>query len=284
MWIRGDAADYSTPLSLIKACPALLHLEHNSTFVEGSLEFHTYLPSLPSNLHSLSIHGLTDAQPRVDSVLPSFAQLRFLRLGDHSYSHLIHSVLLPLSSLVRIHLGKGVIDPAGFVSLIIGSSRLPSLRTIILDFDAGIVGRRIKRPSRAGFNIEFEMRNCDVNMGDWSLSGANDGHQFDPVGLQLLIEVARENGVVVEGSIFDALENAVAYRIEANNRATIDGLDDKYLDHLEDVRYFASCDGVSLPPLDLDSLDLDRLEIVETELPEQEWFMLSLRNKDRSGE
>jgi len=278
--VQGDAADYSTPLLLIKACPALLHLELNSSFEEGPLEFHKYLPSLPFDLHSLSIHGLTDAHPRVDSVLSSFTQLRFLRLGDQSYSHLIHSALHSFSSLVRIHLGKGVIDPDGFVSLISGSSRLPSLRTIILDFDAGFVGRKIRRPSRAGFNIESEMEKCDVDMGDWNLPGEDDSHQFDPVGLQQLIEVARENGVVVKGSVFSALEHAVAYRIEENNRAIIDVLAEQHFDHLQEVRNFASRDGVSLPPLDLDSLNLDRLEIVEIDLPEQDWYVLSLRNKE----
>ena len=124
------------------------------------------------------------------------------------------------------------------------------------------------------------MENFDVNMGDWSLSGAHDGHRFDPLGLQQLIEVARENGVVVEGSVLDALENAVAYRIEENNRAIIDVLAEQHFDHLQEVRNFASRDGVSLPPLDLDSLNLDRLEIVEIDLPEQDWYVLSLRNKE----
>lgn len=57
--ITGDAADYSTPLTLINACPTLLHLELDSSFEDGPLEFHQYLPLLPFDLQSLSIHGST---------------------------------------------------------------------------------------------------------------------------------------------------------------------------------------------------------------------------------
>jgi len=278
--IDGEAADIQTPVKLIEACPSLLHLDLESTYMEGDHEFARYLHLLPSNLRSLSLHGIRPAAATVDTLLPRFNQLNSLHLGDGCFEYTVHSVLQQLPLLGHLHLGKGVIDPAGFVSLIIGSSRLPSLRTIILDFDTGTVGRIIKRPSRARFNIESEMEKCDVNMSDWFLPGEVDSHRFNPVGLQQLIEVARENEVVIRGRVFVGLENAVAYRIEENNRAIIDALGHQRSEHLQEVRNVAARNGVPLPPLDLDSLDLDRLELVELELPEQDWFVLSLRNKE----
>jgi len=155
--IQGDGADTVSTRTLVNACPSLLHLELNSTYDESPLGFQHTLPTLPCSLHSLLIYSptFTFIHPPVDSALPSFSQLRSLRLGDGIYSVTVHIALQNLPHLTHLHLGEGEIDPDGFVSLISGSSRLPSLRTIILDFDAGIVGRRIKRPSRAGFNIEF---------------------------------------------------------------------------------------------------------------------------------
>jgi len=277
--IRGAAADIEVIKILIDACPSILHLELQSTF-EGGLEFATRLPLLPVTLRSLSLHGDSISEAPIDSILPRLSQLQFLRLGHGCYGRTIYSALLQLPLLAHIHLGPGELDTAGFLSLITGSTRLSLLQTITLDFDTGIQGFKIARPSSADFSIVAELNRCKIELLDWTLPGAEDGDSFDQAGVQQVVEAAKEHGIKVEGSVFAALETLNSWGTELHNRSILYAFHLNDLAHLIRARSIAAEYGVTLPPLDLDSLDLDRLEIVENDVPEREWFMLSLGNKE----
>jgi len=73
------------------------------------------------------------------------------------------------------------------------------------------------------------------------------------------------------------------YFIEANNRAVIHAYDNKNFSYLKEYRQEAAKWDVSLPDFDLDSLG-DDLEFIETKLPDRDWFILSLQNKEAKEE
>jgi len=99
-----------------------------------------------------------------------------------------------------------------------------------------------------------------------------------------LIKAAQANGVRIEGSVFEALEQHEDYLIENINRAVLAvyfNEDASMLEELRRARSRASEADMSLPQLDLDldSTDFTHLELTETELPERDCFIYSLRNE-----
>lgn len=280
--IEGNAADLDLVQFVVNSCPSILHLELNSTY-DDVLEYSSHLSLLPSDLQSLFLRGSSSTYSPVDSSLPRFSQLRSLRLGDKCYSRDVHLALQQLPLLAHIHLGEGRIDCDGFQSLFSGPSRLAHLRTITLDFLDGSIGEKISAPSSSTSDAESERERCSIEMYDWELPDFADYGRYSVLGLRRLVDVAEENGVEVTGTFLQAIEFVYAYRIEENNRTVVQAYLHKSLDHLRWSRLEAEADGVPLPDLDIDSLDKDHLEIVETGLPEQEWFVLSLKNKEEVG-
>jgi len=277
--VQGAAADMGTVQSLLDTCPSVLHLDLDCQYEFGP-DFAQHLPLLPIALLSLHLHCLYTAESTIDAKLPRYTQLTSLRLGDGCYSLFIHATLLQLPLLVHIHLGEGGIEPDGFLSLILGATRLTSLRTSILDFDKGNVGDRMARPSETDLVVNADSDDFDLSVDEWSLPGEECEDGIDRDGVTGVIEAAKENGIKVEGSVFAALETLNSWGTELHNRSILYAFHLNDLAHLIRARSIAAEYGVTLPPLDLDSLDLDRLEIVENDVPEREWFMLSLGNKE----
>jgi len=275
--VEGFAADMYSIESFFQVCPALVDLELYCTYAEGP-DLNAQLPQLPLTLRSLHLFGLHPCRQPVDSILPSYIHLRSLRLGDGCYSQTIHTVLLQLPVLARIHLGKGEIDPSGFLSLLAGPSRLNSLTTIILDFDEGRMGTRIARPSKTDLVVAAEADDLDLNLDDWSLPGEDDDDGFDPEGVKGVIKAAKQSGITIKGSVFGALETLDCWGIELHNRSILYAVRSRDLTYVTRARSIAIKLGISLPSLDLGSLDVTRLEIVESNLPGQEWYVLSLKN------
>jgi len=278
--IQGPGAEDHSVSLLTAKCPALVHLALHSTWNEG---FYLYdsLDRHPSSLQSLflSVEKCSDVVDDRQAVLERFTQLRSLYLGDYCYNNAVHSTLLNLPLLVDVHLGQGLFNPDDFLPLVSGTSRLLFLETITLDADFGSIGKKISAPSTKGFDATRELERCPVEMIDWRLPEQGEDVTFEAAGLKRLIEVAKENGVTVKGGVLSALQMVDDYHLESHNRAILFTYSHT-LDHLRKARLDAVRDGVALPPPDLDSLDLDRLEIVEIDLPEQDWYMLSLRNKE----
>jgi len=279
--VEGPGAEDSSVSFLTAQCPALRHLALHSTWTDELYIF----PSLkfqPLTLESLSLsveHGLVVVHDE-QSILERFTQLRSLHLGDHCYDHDVALTLLKLPLLVDIHLGQGLLEPDTFLPLLSGPTRLLFLKSIILDADFGNIGKKISAPSTKGFDATRELQRCPIEMIDWRLPEQGEDVTFEVMGLKRLIEAGKENGVTVKGGVLTALQMVDDYHIEANNRAILFTYTHHTLDHLHEARGAASQDGVALPPPDLDSLDIDRLEIVEIDVPEQDWYMLSLRNKE----
>jgi len=274
--IRGSPPCQASIQALTCLCPSLIHLElHDS----DSSSFSDCISHLPATLRSLSL--FTSDHYDIDFSLSHFSQLRYLRFGSPFSAADIVSTLSDLRSLVHLHLEKGGYGIGRVKDLL---PRLPSLKVVTLDFDKGTRGGRISRPSAVNFNAESEVRRCSIrSMGEeWVRPGEEDGKRFDAAGMRSLLKLAERTGITVDGTALSALQTLEDFYIEANNRAVVFAASTADVWWLRLYQYAGLKDGTVVPYFETESLDFERVEIVEHELPEKSWYVLSLRNKERS--
>jgi hypothetical protein len=281
--IEGMGAEQQYIRGLVELCPALTSVELDGTWSQFS--YSDALDTLPSTIQSLRLGSEYVTVEPSDQHLLRFAHLRSLDLGEGCYSNDIHSVLSELPSLVKLRLGRGAISPDDFKPLISGRTRLVNLNCIRLDFEVGVVGKRMSL-------VELEESDDAEEMNDWRLShdirsgqlGRGVGEDSYVTELKKLMTVAEANGVRIEGSVHEALALVESYWIEANNRAVIGVYSrNDSLERLDFVQMQAYHNGVSIPDIDFDSLDYSRLELVKIDLPGRNWYILGLRNVARSN-
>ncbi|GAA5835052.1 hypothetical protein JCM5353_002128 [Sporobolomyces roseus] len=277
--IEGVAADLEPVKFVLNVCPSVLHLELYSTY-QTSAEFDSSLPHIPATLHSLYLRSDASSATRFDHLLSRFSQLRSIRLGDRCYSSTIHSALLQLPLLTRIHLGCGPLDPVGFRFLVTGPTRLLSLQTITLDFYTSQEGKRSHRPYEIICGNNGNFKGLGIEMSDWEFPDEWEGACLDVGAYKESERLSKENGVVIDGTIKVALDWCRNYHFESNNRAVIDAYHRQDFTHLRQIYSSAAQAGIALPNVAFHSLDTNRLEIVEIDLPEHDWWMLSLRDKE----
>jgi hypothetical protein len=240
---------------------------------------------LPITLKSFKLAAISRLIEPSCSSLVRFPFLTSLDLGSHCFPYDIHSILVQLPKLVKLRLCDGALDVVAFKSLVSGPARLSSLESIGLDVDVGEEGTRMVPTS----SVTPDDADALPFMEDWTLPRSLDSedlydHSWQEadalnfVEIKELIEVARDNGVEVVGSIHEALSRTEDFYLEASNRAVLAAVRGLGSGALQQVRISARRIGVPLPSFDTESLEFDKLEIVETELPEKEWFELSLRN------
>lgn len=278
--IEGTAADTESIRALVDSCPSLLHLDLHSTY-PGSTVWEVALSHLPTTLQSLHLCGKGYFVRPFDHLLVRFVQLRSIRLGDRCYSSTIHTALVQLPLLTHIHLGSGSLDPVGCHALVTGATRLLSLQTIPLDFYTLQEGERRQRRSKIVHGVNEENGGLDIEMRDWRFPAEWSGAPLNVGAYEELDSIAKENGIVIDGTIKVALNWCRNYHLESNNRAVLDAYHRQYLTHLRQIRSSAAQAGVTLPNIDFDSLDTNRLEIVEIDLPGQGWWALSLRSTEQ---
>ena len=281
--IEGVAADTETVTFLVDALPGLLHLELYTSYT-GYPTFGLSLPYLPTTLRTLRLLSVSRSRAAtIDHFLPRFSQLRSIRLGSNSHSSTIHSVLLQLPLLAHIQLGFGPLDLAGFLSLVTGPTRLLSLRTVTLDFYVYSEGERCQRPSETVRGIDEEVDGFDIEMSDWEFPAEWNGAPLNVGDYEELKRLAKENGILLNGTIKEAIDWCRNYRLELNNRAVLNAYNRQDFTRLRRIRSYAAQTGGVLPNIDFDSLDVNRLEIIEMDLPERDWWVLSLMNRGRLG-
>ncbi|GAA5982527.1 hypothetical protein JCM5350_006102 [Sporobolomyces pararoseus] len=277
--VEGKGAEDEYILNLVNLCPALLHLELVTTYFDD-VSFSYCLSHLPSTLESLTLATTRSSfiHP-VDLPLLRFTNLRLLDLGDGVYSNTIHKTLQQLPLLKMIRLGGGAISPVGFLTLLSGPARLAHLETIALDFQVGQKGNRVHNldqlPEGPGMMGWRKPRASELEAEIWT----RDDHPLRASQLRQMIQVAREEGIRIEGTIHEALENLEDYWIEANNRAVLSAYRDNLVNHdrLRDIRYEVLDSGLDLPPL-----GPGRPELVKTELPARDWFIYSLKHVEEA--
>jgi len=278
--IEGTAADTVLIRSLVDSCPSLLHLDLRSTY-SGSTLFETTLPHLPPTLQSLHLRSKGYFARPFDHILSRFSQLRSIRLGDRCYSSTIHSALLQLPLLTHIHLGSGPLNPVGCHTLVTDATRLPFLQRLTFDSSISPEGQRSQRPHEIVRGIDGAINGLGIEMSDWDLPAEWEGAPLDVGAYEKLERLAKENGIVIDGTIKFALDWCRNYHLELNNRAVLDAYHRQDLAHLHQIRSSAAQAGVTFPNIDFVALDTDRLEIVEIDLPGQGWWALSLRSTEQ---
>ncbi|GAA5982543.1 hypothetical protein JCM5350_006109 [Sporobolomyces pararoseus] len=275
--VEGEGAEEWTVADLVALCPALIHLEIETTWSD-EIDFDKLIEKVSANLESIRLSSrayLAEFSPRL---LLRFPNLRHVDLGDGYYPDSIGVVLQQLPQLEKIRLEGGSISSSDLVSLVSAPSRVVHLKSIILDPWVGKRGRHV---------LESTVESLDyLEMGDWNIPRASKRHEgdewFDWQGLKQFISVAEENGVKIEGTIHEALENLEDYWIEKNNRGILlvyNG-DFDYLEELHYVHLEALEVGITLPTLDIESLDPDRLKLVKIDQPGRDWSIFSLKNRD----
>ncbi|GAA5960959.1 hypothetical protein JCM3765_007555 [Sporobolomyces pararoseus] len=274
--IEGKGAEESTVAILANLCPALLHLKLNCTW-EDEINFDWCISQVPASLECLELSSCSSRPNLSPHLFTRFTNLRSVNLDDGCYPKTIHTTLQQLPHLRKVRLGGGAISPNGFLTLFSGPARLVHLETIVLDFYVGERG------------ICVEDLSEDLEMEDWKMPLASVKVSEDEVDnmlpvdeLKQVIETAEENGITVEGTIYEALENLQDYVIEKSNRAVLSFYNQGKGSwrSLIIAELDADCTGVSIPRHNLGPLDFNRVELVKTELPERDWFVFSLKKKE----
>ncbi|GAA5951420.1 hypothetical protein JCM3765_005933 [Sporobolomyces pararoseus] len=264
-WVHKEVLE-----NLVLCCPALMSFIFDPSVASGILP--TLLPLLPSDLRTLELHSVDI----VDSLLPRFQHLTHLRLFGNTFSDNTHLSLLQLHNLQLLEIG----DPsshdflAQLESLVSGPTRLPELKSLSVEVQAGKGGARMKSPLGEGFDWKRDGW-YRGSLSDWSpplpiTSNLSESRRF--------IQTAAENNIRV-GRMEDNLKLMEKYFIEANNRSVALAYFEDDFDPIKMYRRAAKGFGITLPPLVFESLRRD-IRITETKLPDKNWFALSLRNAD----
>jgi hypothetical protein len=95
-----------------------------------------------------------------------------------------------------------------------------------------------------------------------------------------LVEVGKKKGVLVSASISKYEEYREALLLEHVNRSILAAYHDSNPEDIPRARHSAKGRSWLPPEVDLYNFDSSRVELVQTLVPELNWFVLSLENKD----
>jgi hypothetical protein len=278
LWIDGDTANKASVKAITELCPSLSHV-HLSNVSGRRVDYGNVLPHLPTSLHSLSLRATLPNVSSCDPYLPRFTSLRSIDLGNKLFSSSIDRVLSQLPLLEKIKLGYGTINLDRFSSLIHGPVRLQHLRQVDLNLYPAIFGLRVApsnldRIKAVGFQAPRPREGWSKRLED-----PNDWQKIEK-DLAGLVKVGKKNGIVVNADIAAFDKYRQAYDLEIHNRSVLVAFC-RRSPHLIATAQLLARDRSWLPlQADLDSLDPERLELVETPVPELNWFVFSLKNKD----
>ncbi|GAA5951399.1 hypothetical protein JCM3765_005927 [Sporobolomyces pararoseus] len=260
---------------VVRATPNLSQFSISESNKTSNLA--TLLKTLPSSLKALDI--VTSSEQTIDLVLPRFQALEQLKILGHVYSSSIHESLLQLPALSHVELSYGQTDATQLIHLLTSIHRPLRLRFIILNHGQGWCGRKAGSTRRKGFDWNLEKGLWDTTMESWKLPGWGTPNLFNYQALKQLIKLAEERGIAVSGPGLGALRIVEHYFIELNNRSVLRAYYQKDFEPLVKSRERALEYDYPLPEINFDSLGPE-LEIIETPLPNENWFILSLKNKE----
>jgi len=272
----GEEVWPSEVVNVIKCCPNITSLRLFDSVFPDYRRFLTALSSISHialRLTSLELdsHELPDVYYFAsDHLLPRFANLTHLSLGDSQVSDAFASSLRQLPHLISLRLGPDAhlnLHEEDLLPLVQGPTRLPSLRSLILDCFGNQLGRRVQ--------IEDYRQRLDQELPVTSMS--EDGWaapyfaNFTEDMLSQLSAWCERDGIEVGGGGATVLEDYADYKIEQGNRGVLHCLKDRTLTKLRKPN------GTSLSDhIPIDNLDPENLKLVKTEIPEKNWFRLSL--------
>ncbi|GAA5987303.1 hypothetical protein JCM5350_008140 [Sporobolomyces pararoseus] len=245
------------------------------------------LGSLPINLTGLDIVTTSSSPQTIDPILPKLQSLERLHLSGYIWlnPNSLCGSLLQLRALVLLRLAHGQIDLIQLKAFVTSPHRPPRLRSIILDHDIGIPGSKVASPRGRIVDWNVVKLEYSTEMKDWTLPqwrwAMRTPSLFNYRDLKQLVDLAKEGGVEVSGAGLEALRTVENYFIELNNRSVLYAYYEKDFGPLIKSREEATKCDYLLPEIDIDSFEPE-LEIVETPLPDKDWFILSLKNKEQA--
>ncbi|GAA5973300.1 hypothetical protein JCM3765_007663, partial [Sporobolomyces pararoseus] len=265
--------------ALVQATPNLSQFTLVEDYRDSDIP--VLLQTLPSGLKALEVHGIFESDQIIDSVLPRFQSLERLSIWEQIYSSSIHEALLQLPALSYVELSYGKTDATQLKHLLTSTHRPPRLRFITLNHVRGVIGRRVGSPRKKDFAWNKESSQYQTTMASWKLPRWGTPDLFNRHALKQFMEAAKERGIEASGTGLEALQRVEHYFIELNNRSVLHAYYEKDFKPLVKSRERALEYDYHLPEIDIDSLGTE-LEIVETPLPEMNWFILSLKNKEEA--
>jgi hypothetical protein len=279
--VAGISVDTEPISSLIKMCPSLLHLDLFCTY-DGKVFFDKVLPFFPDSLHSLSLDTEWKKVTPCDPFLSRFTSLRSITLGGGTFSPSLHLVLRQLPLLEKIKLGRGVIKLRGFRTLITGTSRLQHIRQLDLDLLPTSRGRRLKRRDASWKGWEFKAPHEDTG---WKWKQPVDDELWLTISRALsnYIEAGKEHGIVVNSNIQGFERYRQAYALELFNRSMFSAFYQSNFQEIPRARLAAQSYSWLPPDVDFEGVKREQLELIETSIPELDWFVVSVRRKDKGS-
>ncbi|GAA5986960.1 hypothetical protein JCM5350_000923 [Sporobolomyces pararoseus] len=271
--LSGFSMQIEEVCELIKLCPSL------SRFVlDSQLSLIPLAPALnllPSTLRVLDV--LSNTGPIfgwIDPLLPRFQSLRHIMLSAQCYTTKLYLSLFKLPNLVIIDLAHALWNLPLLRALVSSPNELPHLRQVNVEIKGWLQGDKIEN-NREGKET-IQARGPSAIMNGWWLP---PGDEIDLRDLEELIKLGSENSIKVGGGIQEVIQFVRNYFVEAQNRAVIVAYYLGFFEPLEGYQSLAAKYGCSFVGIDLESIG-PNLEIVETELPDQNWFVLSLKNRE----
>ena len=266
----SEEAVWSPPFArIVDHFPNLSSLELVDPVYPDFSAFLSNLPRLASRITSLTLESPVlddDYDISCDHLLPLFSNLTYLSIADGHTSSLFPSYLYTLPYLATLRLGPDAHYPVLATSLIPlfhGSTKLPSLRRLILDCFGGRTGLRMDESSNATPNIGVSMPQdgwIRPISHDWTISE-----------IEKLLSACGQGGIIVEGKGTSTVRIIRDFELEEANRSVLRCLQLKSLDV---IQFRDGSPRFSHIPVD--GLDPENLKLVKTDLPEKNWFRLSL--------
>lgn len=284
--IGGENVYRSFTVDFCSYCPNLSHLRLDPCAHEAA-QYKYILQELSSRLKHLELLNFTDdcysKDEQIDDLLPRFTQLEHLTLGHYIYSDNLPVHLSQLKCLRTLVLWPGQFSIPDFLPLISGPTRLPLLRELVLNLFEYKKGTQLDSDAD-GNVVEGTLLSNEFQNEMWFEAEFPFDKKigFTKEGIEEVIQTAEEQGIEVEGSIFDALRIHQLWLLEMSNYLVYRSWKSKDLRWIEHFRQENPDLAGRFPPREyLQSLAPNRLKLVRTELPEDEWFALSLVNDSR---
>ncbi|GAA6013450.1 hypothetical protein JCM11491_006086 [Sporobolomyces phaffii] len=227
--------------------------------------YHEILPHLPDRLELLSLTGCSyyisaASQSACDAALSRFTELRHLTLGNDLFSANLSTNLSTLVKLETLKVGRGWFKLRDLGDLI-ADSKLPSLRTLCLDYSDGNWGDCVDVWGPSPVVVNHLPRDGQVILDGWICPGFSDTHEYSVESAFDLILECRKNNIVINRAFGVLVDMFHEFFVEIANIAILRMVRDRDFRHYKTIRSNPSLNR-HLPVLDLETLDPRNLQLV----------------------
>jgi hypothetical protein len=235
----------------------------------------SHLTQSISTLNSLTLRSVPSELPydtSCEEVLPRFVNLERLDVADGTITAALPTYLrqLPRLRYLRFANDTQFFGPEfpELLSLIEGPRRLVSLEDLVLDFTAGVIGRRVDIHDIVENGRKLEDDGWFKPQFVW----------WEVENVRQLMAAGVTNGIRITGSACEVLDFQEVIDLEERNRFILRTYHSKSLQdlqtHEEEEARNPRFPGLII--IDVATLDPDNLKLVKIDLPEEGWYQLTL--------